>query len=61
MHEVALMYCRDRNIIRASLRLSDKLGHALFMWHMTALLRGRMAVQERALMDALNEHLFGVP
>ena len=61
MHEVALMYCRDRNIIRATLRLNDKLSRALFLWHMTALLRGRMTVQERGLMDALNAHLFGVP
>ena len=61
MHEVALMYCLDRNIIRASRRFNDTLSHALFLWHMTSMLRATMTPQDREWMDELNERFFGLP
>ena len=61
MHEVALMYCLDRTIIRARLRFKDNLSHALFLWHVTAMLRSTMTPQDREWMDELNERLFAVP
>ena len=39
MHEVALVYCLDRNIIRARRRFNDTLSHALFLWHVTSMRR----------------------
>ena len=61
MHDVAQMYCLDRTIIRARRRFNGTLSHALFLWHVTSLLRATMTPQDREWMDELNERFFGLP